>query len=172
MYSKICIIGGSGSGKTTLARNLGEILNIPVYNIDGIHYLENWKIRDKKERDRIILDKINTTKWIMDGTYSSTLDARINAADLVIFLDYSFFVRFTSALKRFIKNNGKEKDEIPGCKEKMDISFIKILLNWKKKRVIIIEKIARVNNNKIIIFKNRRQLTKWYINQFNKNIII
>lgn len=54
----------------------------------------------------------------------------------------------------------------------MDISFIKILLNWKKKRVIIIEKIARVNNNKIIIFKNRRQLTKWYINQFNKNIII
>lgn len=172
MYSKICIIGGSGSGKTTLARNLGEILNIPVYNIDGIHYLENWKIRDKKERDRIILDKINTTKWIMDGTYSSTLDARINAADLVIFLDYSFFVRFTSALKRFIENNGKEKDEIPGCKEKMDISFIKILLNWKKKRVIIIEKIARVNNDKIIIFKNRRQLTKWYINQFNKNIII
>ena len=42
MYNKICIIGGSGSGKTTLSRNLGKLLNIPVYNIDGIHYLKDW----------------------------------------------------------------------------------------------------------------------------------
>lgn len=170
MYNKICIIGGSG--KTTLAKNLGEILDIPVYNIDGIHYLKNWQTRDKKERDNIILDKINTTKWIMDGTYSSTLDARMDAADLVIFLDYSSFARFTGVLKRFIKNHGKEKAEIPGCREKMDIDFIKILLKWKKKRVSIMEKIAIVNNDKIVILKNRRQLTKWYINQFNKNIEI
>ena len=72
MYNKICIIGGSDSGKTTLSRNLGKLLDIPVYNIDGINYLKDWKTRDKKERDSIILDKINATKWIMDGTYSST----------------------------------------------------------------------------------------------------
>lgn len=172
MYNKICIIGGSGSGKTTLANNLGKVLDIPVYNIDAIYYLKNWQKRDKKERDNIILDKINTTKWIMDGTYSSTLDARINAADLVIFLDYSSFARFTGVLKRFIKNHGKEKAEIPGCKEKIDIDFIKILLKWKKKRVNIVEKINKVKNNKIVIFKNRKQLTKWYINQFSEDIEI
>lgn len=172
MYNKICIIGGSGSGKTTLSKNLGKTLGIPVYNIDGIHYLKNWKMRDKKERDSIILDKINTAKWIMDGTYSSTLEARINASDLVIFLDYSHFARFCGVLKRFIKNHGKEKEEIPGCKEKMDIDFIRILLRWKNTRINVIEKLSKVNSEKIIIFKNRKQLNEWYKKQFNKNIEI
>ncbi len=172
MYNKICIIGGSGSGKTTLSRNLGKLLDIPVYNIDGINYLKDWKTRDKKERDSIILDKMNATKWIMDGTYSSTLDARMNASDLAIFLDYSSLARFYGVLKRFMKNHGKEKDEIPGCREKMDIDFIRILLKWKNKRVSIIEKLSKVNNEKIIIFKNRKQLNEWYKKQFNTNIEI
>lgn len=57
--NKISIIGGSGTGKTTLANNLGNELNIPVYHIDGIHHLENLEIRDKAERDKIILEKVN-----------------------------------------------------------------------------------------------------------------
>lgn len=45
---RISVIGGSGTGKTTLSDNLSKVLNIPVYHLDGIHYLENWKIRDRK----------------------------------------------------------------------------------------------------------------------------
>ena len=89
---RICIIGCSGTGKTTLADNLGKELNLPVYHIDGIHHLENWKIRDKKERDEIILNKVKKTKWIIDGTYKKTLEERIKNADLVI---------FTAAHKKF-----------------------------------------------------------------------
>lgn len=70
---RISIIGGCGTGKTTLADNLGKELKIPVYHIDGIHHLENWEIRDKKERDKIILEKVSEPKWIIDGTYRSTL---------------------------------------------------------------------------------------------------
>ena len=62
--SKISIIGGSGTGKTTLANNLGKELHLPVYHIDGIHHLENWEIRDKDERDKIILEKVAENKWI------------------------------------------------------------------------------------------------------------
>lgn len=52
--NRISIIGGSGTGKTTLANNLGKQLNLPVYHIDGINYLDNWQERDKGERDKII----------------------------------------------------------------------------------------------------------------------
>ena len=58
--NRICIIGGSGTGKTTLADNLGKKLKLPVYHIDGIHHLKNWEIRDKNERDKMILEiKVN-----------------------------------------------------------------------------------------------------------------
>ena len=168
---RICIIGGSGTGKTTLAKNLGKELNLPVYHIDGINYLENWETRDKTERDKIILEKVNDDKWIIDGTYCSTLKARLKKSDYVIYLDYSSAASVKGVLERFIKNHGKEKTEIQGCKEKMSLQFFWWVVNWKKnKRQIIIENIKEIDNTKIHIFKNRRELNRWYKKQFKKKI--
>ena len=89
--NRIYIIGGSGTGKTTLANNLGNKLNLPIYHIDGINYGANWLQQDKEERDKIILEIIGQDKWIMDGTYHSTLSQRLDAADLIIYLDYVTF---------------------------------------------------------------------------------
>lgn len=166
---KISIIGGSGTGKTTLANNLGKELNIPVYHIDGIHHLENWEIRDKDERDKIILEKANESKWIIDGTYHKTLKQRLEKSDLIIYLDYSSIAQLKGVLGRYIKNHGKEKPEIPGCKEKMSFDFLVWVLHWRKnKRSEIIDNINKIDKKKIIIFKNRRELNKWYFNEFAK----
>lgn len=169
--NKICIIGCSGTGKTTLANNLGKELKLPVYHLDGINYFSNWEARDKNERDKIILEKINEDKWIIDGTYNSTLLQRLEKSDFIIFLDYSSFAQISGVIGRFIKNRGKEKEEIPGCKEQMNSEFFWWVVNWRKnKRNGIIKMINQVDSNKVYIFKNRRQLNKWYKNQFNKKI--
>ena len=147
---RICIIGESGTGKTTLSNNLSKELNLPVYHIDGIHHLENWKERDKKERDRLILEKASQEKWIIDGTYRSTLQQRLEKADYVIYLDYFTMAQVIGVLKRFIKNHGKEKDEIPGCKEKMSWKFLWFVIKWRKDK--------------------RKQLNKRYKNTFGKKM--
>ncbi len=170
--NRISIIGGSGTGKTTLADNLGKELNIPVYHIDGINHLENWEIRNKAERDKIILEKIKENKWIMDGTYRSTLKRRLEFSDFVIYLDYSTLAQIKGVLGRYIRNHGKERAEIPGCKERMSWKFLLVVLNWRKnKRNEILEIINKLDKDKILIFKNRRQLNKWYKDEFNKKII-
>ena len=170
---RICIIGGSGTGKTTLADNLGKKLNLPVYHIDGIHYLKNWEVRDKKERDKIILDIINKEKWVIDGTYRSTLKERLEKSDFVIYLDYSSIAQIKGVLGRFIKSNGKEKKEIPGCNEKMDLNFFLWVINWRKnKRKDIIGSLKNVDKTKVHIFKTRKELNKWYEKQFDEKIKI
>ena len=88
MYNRVAVIGGPGSGKTTLSDKLSKLWNIPVTHIDGIHHLPNWQIRDKDERDAMILDIVKNEKWIIDGNYKATLQKRLEAADLVIWLDY------------------------------------------------------------------------------------
>lgn len=168
---KIIIIGGPGTGKSTLANNLGRKLELPVCHIDGIHHLENWKIRDKKQRDEIILKKIQEPKWIIDGTYTSTLEKRIEKSDLIIFLDYPTIIKLKNILQRYLKNKGKEKEEIPGCKEKMELAFIKQTMNWNKnKRETICELLEKSKDKRVLIFKNRKRLNRWYEDKFKEKI--
>ena len=132
--SKISIIGGPGTGKSTLSTNLSRVFNIPNYHIDSFNYEDDWVKRDEKERDMMILDILNNEKWIIDGTYRSTLEERLKKSDFVIFLDYNTFAKLKGIISRFIKGRGKEKFDIPGCKEKMDLEFIKFTLKWNKKK--------------------------------------
>ena len=72
--NKISIIGGPGTGKSTLANNIGRELNLPIYHIDAIHHLENWKVRDSEERVKYTiyfsLTKENN-EWILDDYLKS-----------------------------------------------------------------------------------------------------
>ena len=146
-------------------------MKLPVYHIDGIHHLKNWEIRPTQERDAIISEKVKEPKWIIDGTYKATLEERVINADLVIFLDYSTIAKLKGIISRYFKNKGQEKPEIPGCKEKMDWEFIQLTMKWNKtKRKIVKDILDRYKDKKILIFKNRRSLNKWYENKLKKGI--
>ena len=162
MYNRISIIGGAGTGKTTLSNLLSEKYNIPVTHIDGIHHLKNWQVRDKAERDKIILDIVEKEKWIIDGTYKDTIQQRVERADLVIWLDYSTFAQVKGILKRFFKNPGKEKPEIPGCNERLNLEFLKYVINYrKKKRHFVVSAIEDIDKSKVLIFTKQKDLNKW-----------
>lgn len=162
MYNRISIIGGSGSGKTTLSNILAAKYNLPVTHIDGIHHLKDWKIRDKAERDKIILDIVSKDKWIIDGTYHNTLEYRLKNSDLIIWLDYSTFALLKGVIKRYIKNPGKEKEEIPGCKERLTLPFLKYVIGYRKnKRHYITDSLENIDKNKVLIFKKQKDLNKW-----------
>lgn len=168
---RISIIGGPGTGKSTLANNLERETNLPVYHLDGIHYLENWVPIGRDERDKIILEKVKEPRWIMDGTYTLTLNKRIEASDLVIFLNYSTTARIKGIISRYLKNKGQEKLDIPGCKEKMNWKFIKCTIKWSKtKKKTINEILVEYEDKNILVFNRRKKLNKWYEKEFNKKI--
>ena len=160
--NRISIIGAPGSGKTTLARDLKKIYELPVIHIDSIHHLRDWKLRDKKERDKIILENARKDKWIMDGTFFDTLKERVELSDKIIYLRYSTFVNLFGSIKRMITHLGKERDEIPGCKDRIDLSFLSYVATYNfKMRNKIDEILKDIPKDKIIIFNNRRELNKW-----------
>ncbi len=173
MYNRISIVGGSGSGKSTLCNILSKELNLPAIHLDAINFNTNWVEIDKTERDKIISAKSSEDKWIIDGNYNKTLKERFDKADLIIWLDYSTFMQLKGVLKRFFKTHNKERPEIPGCKERLELNFLKYVITYnKKKRLIIKDYIKNISKEKVIIFKKQKNLNKW-LKEFtgNKNIL-
>lgn len=173
MYNRISIVGGSGCGKSTLCHILSKELNLPAIHLDAINFNSNWVEIDKAERDKIISARASEEKWVIDGNYNKTLKERFEKADLVIWLDYSTFMQLKGIFKRYFHTRNKERPEIPGCKERLDFTFIKYVATYnKKKRHIIVDTLKNVSKDKVLIFKKQKDLNKW-LKEFthNENII-
>ena len=169
--NKISLIGGPSTGKSTLAENMGRKLDLPIIHIDAINYNANWEEVNPKKRDQIIMEKASGDKWVMDGTYMDTLSQRMKMSDLIIYLDYSTIAKLFGILGRAFRMKGTERKEIPGCNDKMDFEFIKFTLSWNsKKRKKVYEALEGIDKDKVIVFKKRKDLNKWYKENFSEEV--
>ena len=123
-YNRIIIIGSAGSGKSYLAKKIAEITKYPLIHLDNEFWNPGWVKTPREEWIEKQKEMISTEKWIIDGNYNSTLELRIEASDLVIFLDINRFVCMYGAIKR----HGKKRSDLPDyCDERFDKEFIDFL---------------------------------------------
>jgi adenylate kinase family enzyme len=154
---RIAIIGSPGSGKTTLSENLGRVYKLPVVHLDSIHYLDNWVLRETKERDKMIIEEAKKEEWILDGTFIDTLDQRLDKADLIIFLDFPRYTDIKGIFSRKMPSI-KQKREVP----KLTLSFIWYVFTYNNaQRKYIIEKLKKCKQDKILTFQKQKNLKKW-----------
>ena len=162
---KIMIIGCGGAGKSTLARKLGAILNIKVYHLDALYWKPGWVMTEKGDWETIIKQVIGKDSWILDGNYGSTIDLRANAADTIIFLDYSTPRCLYGVFKRRIMYRGRTRPDMnEGCPERLDWEFIKWVAKYKREKAPdIIAKLEELElqGKEIYHFTNPRETEKF-----------
>lgn len=162
---KIAILGYSGAGKSTLAKALGTCYNVPVLHLDTVQFLPDWKIRNVDESREIVHNFMNNEDWIIDGNYRRFYKSeRLEQADKIIILDFNRFFCLKSAVKRYKENKGRSRpDMADGCCEKLDMEFIMWILFFgrRRKQRNEIKNIIKKYPNKIIHFKNRKQVNNF-----------
>ena len=159
---KIIVIGSPGAGKSSFSKKLKNITKLPLYHIDMLYHKKDGTHITKEELEEKLKEIFKTDKWIIDGNYSKTLKERFDRADLIIWLDYSTYAQVKGIFNRILKNYGKEKTEIPGCKERFNFTFFKYVITYnKKKRHIIVDSLNGIPEDKVLIFKKRKALNKW-----------
>ena len=160
--TRIIVIGCPGSGKSTFSKALHKVTGIPLYHLDMLFWNED-KTTVKKT---VFLDRlfkiIETSDWIIDGNYNSTMELRMQKCDTVIFLDYPLDVCLCGIKER----KGKPRSDMPWIEsDEEDEEFVEFIKNYNSQsRPKVIELLEKYANKDIYVFSNRVQ-TEEFLNK-------
>jgi adenylate kinase family enzyme len=64
---RIAILGAGGAGKTVLARQLGQLLGLPVTHLDQLRYDPDWNLVPEATFTAAQRRMVAGDAWIIDG---------------------------------------------------------------------------------------------------------
>lgn len=115
--TRISIIGNVGGGKSRLSQQLGQKLNLPVYEVDKVQWQPGWIRAPEEDVARWQQGILSQDRWLVDGWGSWPLLAnRFAAADTIIFVDFPLVIHYWWATKRQVKSLFRPREGGPeGC---------------------------------------------------------
>lgn len=159
---RIVIIGCPGSGKSTLARALGEKLDLPVIHLDRLWWTKDQQHTSREEFDARLEKALKLDRWIIDGNYSRTMDARLQHCDTIIYLDFSRWACLWGVFQRAVFG---KRNVSGGNPQGLDWEFVKYIWDFNKNnRVLNATRIAKSRHAKAIVLKNRKEVKRFLEN--------
>lgn len=161
---RILVLGPSGSGKSTFAKELADRLGLPWICLDHHYWKPNWVETPAEEWREVVASLISRDDWVMDGNYSKTLEMRIKRADTAIFIDVPRRVSYWRVFKRRIIHHGKVRPELAkGCKEKIDLDFLRWIWGYPTRTRPLVNQILSENSESktIVILKGAKQAEEY-----------
>ncbi len=155
---KIIILGCPGSGKSTFAERLQSCTGLPLIHLDNI-----WWNADRTHIARDAFDKklasvLSTEEWIIDGDYSRTYAARLQACDTVFFLDYGEAVCMDGIRARV----GQARPDMPWAEDVLDPALVKEVLAYGNvQRPAIMNLLRQYPDREAHIFRSRKEAEQW-----------
>ena len=93
-------------------------------------------------------------EWIIDGNYNSTLEWRVAACDLLIFLDYPTEVCLEGVRAR----RGQKRSDMPRVEDGDDEEFLEFIRAFESEsRPRILELIGKYPDKAVVTFRTREE---------------
>ena len=146
---RVVILGRGAAGKSTLARHLGELTKLPVIELDKLFWQPGLVTIGRDQWIAVQQKLARQERWIMDGDLGpyDAVEVRLQAADTIIFLDFSLVRCAWRALRR--------------SRERAD--FWRWLLAYRRKsRPILMDAIARhAPNAKLHVLRGSKEVRRF-----------
>lgn len=142
---KVAVFGKPGSGKSTLSKELALSTGIPLCQFDSIVFKQNGEHCARDVIDAKHQEILSSDSWIIDGMGPLALfNARLQAADTLIYIDLPYHVSYWLVTKRLLKGLAIKPE------------------GWPKGSSVI--------NGTINSYKTLRRCPQFWNDEFRKNI--
>jgi adenylate kinase family enzyme len=158
-FDRIAVVGISASGKSTFARALASRTGLPLLHGDQLEWLPDWVVRPKAELDKLHRAWLEKPRWIIEGWIDTDRIDRLNAADVVIDLDYSRWLCAWRLLARML--HGAQREEMPqGCVDAYSLRFLGVVFR-KLERPAIEGALAAATMRSYVRLETPREALAW-----------
>jgi len=102
----VALLGPAGAGKSWLARQLADILEVPVVHLDRLYWKPGWVATPDQEWREIQLEELERDSWIADGIQEGRNDVSLwlDAADAIVFMDVSPLTSVRRVIRRRLES--------------------------------------------------------------------
>jgi adenylate kinase family enzyme len=153
-YRRVAVIGCPGSGKSTFSRALRDLACLPLYHLDAIYWKNDQSHIPEEDFHTLQRLLLSLDEWIIDGNYQSTLEWRIAACDLLIFLDYPAEVCLEGVRSRL----GQKRQDMAWVEKREDPKFMMYIRAFAtENRPQILELIDRYPEKTVLVFRSREE---------------
>ena len=153
-YKRVAVIGCPGGGKSTFSRALRDRVGLPLYHLDAIYWRDDRTHLSREEFYPLMQEIIAREEWIMDGNYNATLEWRISACDLLIFLDYPAEVCLEGVRAR----RGQKRSDMPWVEDGDDEEFLEFIRAFEtESRPRILDLIGKYPDKAVVTFRTREE---------------
>lgn len=156
---KIIVIGCSGAGKSTFSRKLRDNLNLPLIHLDMVWHKPDKSNLSEEEFDKLLIEIMRQEKWIIDGTYSRTLEMRLQKCDTIFLLDFPLDV----CLKGIAERVNKKREDLPWLETSLDEELVQNVMTFSQNKLLKIYALLKKykKNKNIIVFKSREEANNY-----------
>ncbi|MGF1694478.1 adenylate kinase [Vibrio kyushuensis] len=101
---KVAVFGKPGSGKSTVSKALALATDSPLHQLDSLVYKPNGEFVAREEFDIAHDNIMRSEHWVVDGLGPiSAFYERLEAADVLVYIDLPYSVSYWFVTKRFLK---------------------------------------------------------------------
>jgi adenylate kinase family enzyme len=158
---RILVLGPCGSGKTCLTRELSGILALPSIHLDAEFWHPGWISTPQPEWRRVVSSLLEQETWIMDGTYESTLDLRIPAAEAIIMVDRPRWSCLWGVIRRSLTYRNKPRPDAPSG-QPIDYPYLRYIWRYPGRTDPLVNALIKQHNPQIPVIRlgNRKAVNK------------
>ena len=157
-YKRVAVIGCPGGGKSTFSRALRDRVGLTLYHLDAIYWRDDRTHLSREEFYPLMQEIIAREEWIMDGNYNATLEWRISACDLLIFLDYPAEVCLEGVRAR----RGQKRSDMPWVEDGDDEEFLEFIRAFEtESKPRILELIGGYPDKAVVVFRTREEADRY-----------